>query len=54
MRQAFKSKWPALTDENKQPFGKKAHDHVAKHGMLVECITDACGKNMAATVHAHS
>jgi hypothetical protein len=44
MRATFKEKWDNLSDEDKIPFNKKARDHVAKQGIMQECITDALKK----------
>jgi hypothetical protein len=43
-RESLKEKWLTLTDEEKIPFEKKKRDHMAKQGIMKECITNALRK----------
>ncbi len=40
----MKEKWLTLAEEAKVPYEKKARDHLAKQGLMTECITDALKK----------
>jgi hypothetical protein len=40
----LKEKWNTLTAEEKEPFEKMKRDHLAKQGLMQECITDALQK----------
>ncbi len=41
----FKEKWSTLSDKDKEPYEKKKCDHLARQGVMQECITDALQKN---------
>jgi hypothetical protein len=43
-RALLKEKWLTLTNEDKEPYAKKAHDHQAKQHLMKECIVDALRK----------
>ena len=40
----LKEKWSTLSDNEKEPFEKKKRDHLARQGVMKECITDALQK----------
>jgi hypothetical protein len=40
----LKEKWITLSDKEKEPFEKKKRDHLARQGVMKECITDALQK----------
>jgi hypothetical protein len=40
----FKEKWNTLSAEDKEPFEKKKRDHLARQGVMKECIADAIQK----------
>jgi hypothetical protein len=41
----LKEKWSTLSDKEKEPFEKKKRDHLARQGVMNECITDALQKD---------
>ena len=43
-RETLKGKWSTLTDEQKIPYEKKQRDHMAKQGIMRECVVDALKK----------
>jgi hypothetical protein len=43
-RATLKEKWLTLDEKEKIPYQKKARDHLAKQGLMTECITDALRK----------
>ena len=43
-REQLKDKWLTLGDNEKEPFEKKTRDHLAKQGLMKECIVDALQK----------
>ncbi len=40
----LKEKWSTLSDKEKEPFEKRKRDHLARQGVMKECITDALQK----------
>ncbi len=40
----LKEKWSTLSAEDKEPFERKKRDHLARQGVMQECITDALQK----------
>ncbi len=42
----LKEKWTTMSDKEKEPFEKKKRDHLARQGVMKECITDALQKQM--------
>jgi hypothetical protein len=41
----LKEKWSTLSDKEKESFEKKKRDHLARQGVMKECITDALQKH---------
>jgi hypothetical protein len=42
----FKGKWSTLSAEDNEPFEKKKRNHLARQGVMQECITDALQKEI--------
>jgi hypothetical protein len=43
-RKDFKEIWETLSAEDREPFEKKKRDHLARQGVMKECIADALQK----------
>ena len=40
----LKEKWSTMSDKEKEPFEKRKRDHLARQGVMKECISDALQK----------
>ena len=53
-KKVYQERWENVTAANREPYEKKARDHVAKQSVMKEAVIDALQKEKGVTVSGHT